>query len=164
MKQAGQRGRCLTRTRRTTPCVVSSTASRTSCSDDGSELLTRSIRWLTPSTYRTCQVFPLRSAPKVRKIRFECSATPASITVLPGRRRTGRALPVSPTSCLDDYEAKITEGSLAASSPRSDSVANASQKLRCIDWFSYVVICPKVKHENPVCRLTRTQHKKWNIL
>jgi hypothetical protein len=47
------------------------TASRTSCSDDGSELLTRSIRWLTPSTYRTCQVFPLRPAPKVRKILFK---------------------------------------------------------------------------------------------
>ena len=51
--------------------------------DDGSELLTRSIRWLTPSTYRTCQVFPLQPAPKVRKIRFECSATRAKLDFHP---------------------------------------------------------------------------------
>jgi hypothetical protein len=73
LKQAGQHGRCLARTRRTTPWVVSSTVSRISCSDDGSELLTKSIRWLTSSRYRICQVFPLQPAPKVRKIRFKCS-------------------------------------------------------------------------------------------
>jgi hypothetical protein len=33
----------------------------------------KSIRWLTSSRYRTRQVFPLQSAPKVRKIRFKCS-------------------------------------------------------------------------------------------
>jgi hypothetical protein len=82
---------------------------------------------------------------------------------LPARRRTGRALPVSPICYLDDCGIKITEGSVAASSPPSDPGANASQKFRCIDWFCYVVICPKVKHENPVCWLTGTQHKKWNI-
>jgi hypothetical protein len=53
---------------------------------------------------------------------------------------------------------------LAASGPPSNSGANASQKLRCIDWFFYVVVCPKVKQENPLCRLTRTQHKERNIL
>jgi hypothetical protein len=29
-----------------------------SCSDDGSELLTRSIHWLTSSRYRICRLFP----------------------------------------------------------------------------------------------------------
>jgi hypothetical protein len=58
---------CLARTRRTTPWVVSSTVSRISCSDDGSELLTKSIRWLTSSRYPICQVFLLQPAPKVRK-------------------------------------------------------------------------------------------------
>jgi hypothetical protein len=61
-----------------TSCVVSSTASRISCSDDGSELLTRSIRWLTPSTYQICQVCLLQPAPKVQKIRFNSSATEAA--------------------------------------------------------------------------------------
>ena len=88
------RGRCMARTRRTTLCVVSSTASRTSCSDDGSELLTRSIRWLTSSTYRTFQVFPsglhrkcgrsLRTETDARKedsviFVLECSVTRAPL-------------------------------------------------------------------------------------
>ena len=49
------------------------------------------------------------------------------------------------------------------SSPPSDPGANPSQKFYCINWFRYVVICPKVKAENPVCRLTSTQHNQWNI-
>ncbi|MDQ2841476.1 MAG: hypothetical protein M3Y72_10650 [Acidobacteriota bacterium] len=60
-KQAGQRGRCLARAWKTMPSVVSSIVSKSNCSDAGSELLTKSIRWLTISTYRTCQVFPLLS-------------------------------------------------------------------------------------------------------
>jgi hypothetical protein len=74
----------LARTRRTTPWVVSSTASRTSCSDDGSELLTKSIRWLTSSRYRTCQGSPLQPAPKAGKIRFRCSVTLAAKSDSPG--------------------------------------------------------------------------------
>jgi hypothetical protein len=50
------------------------------------------------------------------------------------------------------------------SGPPSDPGANPSEKLCSIDWFCYVVICPKVKHENLVSRLTSTQHKKWHIL
>src|SRR5882757_3326835 len=67
----------------------------------------------------------------------------------------GSAWPVLP---------RIAVGSSCASGPPFDAGANASQKLCCVDWFRYVVICPQVEHENPVCRLTRTQDKKWNIL
>jgi hypothetical protein len=60
------------------PSAVSSTASRINCCDAGSELLTRSTCWPTPSTYRTRQVFRHRLAPKVRENRFQCSATPVT--------------------------------------------------------------------------------------
>src|ERR1700733_12522980 len=58
------------------PSAVSSTASRINCCDAGSELLTRSTRWLTPSTYRTRQVFRHRLAPKVRKTRIKSRTEP----------------------------------------------------------------------------------------
>jgi hypothetical protein len=62
------------------------------------------------------------------------------------------------------HDTKTTEGFSAVSIRPADPGANSGQKFCYIDWFRYVVICPNVKAENPVCRLTSTQHKKWNIL
>ena len=62
------------------------------------------------------------------------------------------------------YIAHLHGGSLSTPSPPFDPSANAGQKLRCIERFCYVVICTKVKHENPVCWIPITQHEKWNIL
>ena len=61
-KQAGQHGGCLARTRKTMPSVVSSAATRINCPWAGREFLARSLRWLTSSTYRTCQVPILRGS------------------------------------------------------------------------------------------------------
>jgi hypothetical protein len=69
LKQAGQRARCLARTRRTTPWVVSSTVSRISCSDDGSEPLTKVTTLAHFFKVSNTSSFPLQPAPKVRKIR-----------------------------------------------------------------------------------------------
>lgn len=72
LEQAGQYGGCLARTRRTMPSVISSAANRINCPCAGSEFLTRSIRWLTSSTYRTCQVSVLHSCTESAEDPFVC--------------------------------------------------------------------------------------------